>query len=77
MSPNPAIGTVVLRYNGKDASTFRVQLVNQYGQVNSRNWLMNGTALALDLSGVHAGTYLLLIIDKKTGDVVQRQLVKL
>ncbi|RYZ20140.1 MAG: hypothetical protein EOO16_17685 [Chitinophagaceae bacterium] len=76
ISPNPATTHVVMRYTGKEERTFRIRLLNQYGQVSSRSWLMNGSVLALDLAGMNAGTYLLLVTDLKTNATVQRQLVK-
>ncbi|RYY85857.1 MAG: T9SS type A sorting domain-containing protein, partial [Chitinophagaceae bacterium] len=77
VGPNPAIGSVVLQYNGTEQGPFTVQLVSQYGTPVGKAAMMSGTTHTLDLSNITPGSYLLKVTHVKTGVTFHKQLIKL
>ena len=77
IGPNPATGTVVLQYIGKEAGLFTVQILSQYGQPVGRIFSFSGSTYTMDLSGITAGSYQLQVTQVRSGISFNKQLIKL
>ncbi|GAA4322357.1 beta strand repeat-containing protein [Flaviaesturariibacter amylovorans] len=75
VSPNPSVGltTVTLTQSG----SYTLQLVNRLGAPMSAPRAFTGNRTQVDLSGLTPGSYLLRIVNTRTGEVKQQQVIKL
>jgi len=79
LSPVPARDRVTVQlatnsYTSRE--TYTVQLVSQYGGAISKPAVMNSSTYTVDLTGLTPGVYTLRITSTRTGQSVQKQLVK-
>ncbi|GAA4335550.1 LamG-like jellyroll fold domain-containing protein [Flaviaesturariibacter amylovorans] len=59
VGPNPTQGRLQIRYRGRGAGPFTVQLTSALGQVILRPATFTGTTYSMDLTGLTSGVYLL------------------
>ncbi|RYZ00548.1 MAG: hypothetical protein EOO11_01235 [Chitinophagaceae bacterium] len=77
IGPNPTQGRVTLMLEGKSGGTYTVRLLDQNGLALDKPASFTGSSYSLDLGGLPAGTYLVQLVDAKTGEQVQRKVIKL
>ena len=76
LSPNPARGAVTVSYNGRSTS-LTATLLTRTGMILAAPVPFRGTTVTLNLGGLPAGNYIVQLTDTRTGESVQRQVVKL
>ncbi|RYY89501.1 MAG: T9SS type A sorting domain-containing protein [Chitinophagaceae bacterium] len=77
VGPNPTSNRVTVYYKGTDAGPFTVQLVSQFGQSIIKPATFSGTSHTLDLTGLTPGVYVLQLVNPRTKETVQKQVIKL
>ncbi|RYZ17567.1 MAG: T9SS type A sorting domain-containing protein, partial [Chitinophagaceae bacterium] len=77
VGPNPTQNRVTVFYKGSDEGPFTVQLLTQYGQVLTKPVSFTGNTYTLDLTGMTAGVYVLQLVNPRTKETVQKQVIKL
>ncbi|GAB4094505.1 hypothetical protein GCM10028786_34340 [Flaviaesturariibacter terrae] len=77
VGPNPATSRVTVSYRGTDEGPFTVQLITQYGQAITKPATFTGSSYTMDLTGLTPGVYVLQVINPRTQQTVQKQIVKL
>ncbi|GAA4335394.1 glycine-rich protein [Flaviaesturariibacter amylovorans] len=76
VGPNPTQRLLTV-YTGTASGTYTVRILDPNGQEVLRPASFTGTRHTFDLTGLPAGTYLLQLTDRRTGEQVQRKVVKL
>jgi|GEM_PF-448268 len=80
LSPVPARDRVTVQLTTNEYTsreTYTVQLVSQYGGAISKPAVMNTNPYTVDLSGLTPGVYTVRITSVRTGQSVQKQVVKM
>ncbi|GAA4324444.1 hypothetical protein GCM10023184_11820 [Flaviaesturariibacter amylovorans] len=76
IGPNPTDRRVTLFLEGKTAATYTVRLLDGNGMSLQKPATFTGNSYTLDLSGLAAGTYFVQLTDPKTGESLQRKVIK-
>ncbi|WP_165917313.1 T9SS type A sorting domain-containing protein [Flaviaesturariibacter aridisoli] len=77
VGPNPTTNRITVNYSGTENGPFTVQLLSQQGQVITRPATFSGTTFTIDLTGITPGSYVLRLVNTRTGASVQKQIIKL
>ncbi|GAA4343086.1 hypothetical protein GCM10023184_43110 [Flaviaesturariibacter amylovorans] len=77
LGPNPTQGRATLFLDAKSTGTYTVRVLDAGGIPVARPATFSGSSYTLDLTGLSAGTYLVQVADARSGEQVQRKLVKL
>ncbi|WP_345258111.1 T9SS type A sorting domain-containing protein, partial [Flaviaesturariibacter amylovorans] len=79
VGPNPTQNrvTVYIDASLKTGAAYSVRLVDQHGAALMRPASFTGTSYTLDLTGLTSGTYLVQLTDTRTGETVQKKVIKL
>ncbi|RYY99926.1 MAG: T9SS type A sorting domain-containing protein, partial [Chitinophagaceae bacterium] len=77
VGPNPTQGKVTIYLDSKSTATYTVRVTDQNGSVLGKTATFTGSSYSLDLGSLAAGTYLVLLADARTGEQVQRKIIKL
>jgi hypothetical protein len=73
IGPNPVRGTLYIRYTGTGAS-FIVQVMDMTGRKVHEGKM--GGGYMVDMEALRAGVYIIRVVQERTGDQVQRTVVK-
>lgn len=75
VNPNPTVGitTVTLSESG----TYTIQVVDRMGAPAGSPHTFTGSRTSLDLSGLTPGSYLLRVVNNRSGEEVQQQVIRL
>ncbi|RYY86670.1 MAG: T9SS type A sorting domain-containing protein, partial [Chitinophagaceae bacterium] len=77
VGPNPATSRVTVELKGADAGPYTAQILTTTGLPLGRPVVFNGTTHSMDLSGLTPGTYVLQLVNQRTKQTVQKQVIKL
>ncbi|TCJ14245.1 T9SS type A sorting domain-containing protein [Flaviaesturariibacter flavus] len=77
VGPNPVRGALQIRYKGRPGGLLTATLLNSMGRPAGRSHTLSGNTATMDVSGLPAGVYTLLLTDSRSGRTLQRQVVKL
>ncbi|RYY38270.1 MAG: T9SS type A sorting domain-containing protein [Chitinophagaceae bacterium] len=77
VGPNPASSRLTIVLDAATAGSYSVQLLNSQGAPVARPTTFTGNSHSIDISGITPGSYVLKLVNLRTKQSIQKQVIKL